>query len=149
MLGLSVDGGHVFHGSPTLFDVLEPHQTSRGGIGGIVYNAVSAHATPLLCCALNYLGRSNNKLYTNGVSLRAVPVRSIYVYGPKNRKDAMDHLFGRGGYLYVFKKNRVYAHCERARHVRGGIVDSRSSFVQDPPLVRRRSRTRAILWHLL
>ena len=115
---LALDGGYVFHGSPTSFDVLEPYQTQRRTNGVVVYDAVSAHATPLLCCALNYLAAPfdyNNGYengYNNGVSLKEVPVREIEVFGPKTRKDAMNHLFGRGGYMYAFKSNDF-------RHVRG------------------------------
>ncbi len=107
-LQLALDGGHVFHGSPVSFDVLEPHQTTRrSGDGKIVYSAVSAHVTPLLCCALNYMGRVG-ETHTCGVDLRSVPVREIYVIGPKTRKDAIDHLFGRGGYLYAFPSSAFH-----------------------------------------
>jgi hypothetical protein len=100
---LALDGGHVFHGSPESFSALEPHQTRRGSKGTVVYDAISAHATPILCCALNYIGRSgDNNTYVNGVSLRDVPVREILVVGPKTLKDAMNYLFGRGGFLYAF-----------------------------------------------
>ena len=118
LLKLALGGGYVFHGSPASFEVLEPSRTRRVDADGLtVYDEVSAHATPLLGCALNYVGRARVKgkenRYTNGVSLRSVPVRTIFVLGPKDREDAIGHLFGRGGYLCAFRESQF----ERAEDV--------------------------------
>ena len=100
---LALDGGHVFHGSPLEFDTLNPSETSRmNEKGKIVYDGVSAHATPLLACALNYVGQIQSQGYNHGVSLIKVPVRDIVLFGPKTKNDALRHIFAKGGYLYAF-----------------------------------------------
>ena len=91
-----------------------------------MYSAVTAHATPLLACALNYVSRKSPEAgYVSGVSLRNVPVRHIIVFGPKTRKDAIQRLFGSGGYIYAFRSSAF----------RGGIPGlGPSEVVSDVPV---------------
>ena len=103
LIKAALSGQYVFHGSPVKFSVVKASETTRRGKHGIKYQGTSVHATPWLYAALSYLARRQPG-YMSGVSLYEHD-NEIMVGGPATKQDAVNALFGAGGYVYVLPRD--------------------------------------------
>ena len=103
----------VYHGSAELFDIAKPHQNrridARGDVEKIIWNAESFHATPHRWIALSYIKKKKIP-ETTGISLYRLE-KIVTIYGTTTLEDALEKLYGSGGYLYVFDA-RDFKHSE-------------------------------------
>ena len=113
------DQNLVFHGSRELFDIVVPKRqmrsrTAKNGTREVIFDEVSFHATPYKWIALAYL--YNPKTYTlddkvgcynMGVSLYD-NLEEIVIYGVESLEDSLKQMYGEGGYLLSFEKDKFY-----------------------------------------
>lgn len=114
------DEKYVYHGSWESFDVVAPKRQKRGkvlkdGIVKIYYDDISFHATPYKWIALAYTddqtqceiisGRRVN--YNKGVDLYKYR-EEIEVLGFGSLENSLEKIYGKGGYLYFFEKEKFF-----------------------------------------
>src|SRR3989344_157339 len=115
------DKKYVYHGSPTRsFEIATPKRNIRSQIskttGEItnIFDDISFHATPYKWIGLAYTydpkrykieGRISR--YNVGVSLYDNNKR-ITIFGYESLEKSLGKLYGDGGYLYVFDKNKFF-----------------------------------------
>jgi hypothetical protein len=112
---------YVYHGSRERFNIAKPSHTRRGYINDnkliIEYDDVSLHVSPYKWIAMAYMGKRDtykhkgNKYKFNFF----VPIkdeddnfmkRNILIYGKRSLEYSLNKLYGEGGYLYTFKKDK-------------------------------------------
>ena len=99
----------VYHGSAEKLDIIEPRRNLRSRNGEVIWDAVSFHATPHRWIALAYT-RSKDAPETTGVDLYQMkPV--VEVIGSTTLEEALESLYGQGGYLYHFDA-KEFTHAE-------------------------------------
>ena len=112
----------VYHGSPNKFTVAKPFLTSRSHSdknGKIIvdYEGTSLHATPYKWIALSYSGnrplfkhKGKRKLFGQGVNLidkgNSFQTKTIIIFGKRSLNYSLEKIYGKGGYLYTFNKNK-------------------------------------------
>ena len=109
----------VFHGSAKLFEEAKPVKSLRYGVDKngnrvIKFNEVSFHATRYKWMAISYTNSrvfyKNNEeslTYTQGVSLYKYD-ESVGIWGFESLEDSLEKMYGNGGYVYVFSKDKFF-----------------------------------------
>lgn len=111
----------VYHGSTRKFDIAKPSFTRRGHIdkGKYVldYEGISLHVTPYKWIALAYTGYRPSYKH-KGIEYHfnfGVPVKYkddtfknkiVSIFGKKSLEYSLNKIYGKGGYLYTFSKNK-------------------------------------------
>jgi len=107
----------VFHGSKESFEIANPKKNIRSrltkeGESEIVFEGISFHATPYKWIALAYtynraIKEINGKkfIYTMGVDLYNHD-KELEIYGIGSLEESLKILYGSGGYVYHFDKNK-------------------------------------------
>ena len=111
----------AYHGSNKNFDIAKPSFTQRGHIdkGKYVldYEGISLHVTPYKWIALVYTEyrpkykHKNIEYYFNfGVPIKYKDDdfinKIVYIDGKKSLEYSLNKIYGKGGYLYTFSKNK-------------------------------------------
>ena len=111
----------VYHGSSYSFQVAKPFETSRShtenGKYILDYKGISLHATPYKWIALaytytgvSYIHKGNKKKFNVGIPIRTkndgFNRKRITIFGKKSLEYSLTKLYGKGGYLYTFNKNK-------------------------------------------
>lgn len=132
----------VYHGSSHNFKVARPSKTSRSHLnknGKIIidYEGISLHATPYKWIALSYLGRrplfkyKRNRMFFNfGVHVKSKDdelKKKVIIFGKRSLKYSLEKIYGKGGYLYTFNKNKF-------KWVKGLGVNEVISYEEQVPL---------------
>lgn len=113
------DDQYVFHGSPTEFDSEEAkpkrNRRTRKNTDGdveVIFDEESFHATPHKWIALAYTYQGNQQessggalRYNMGVSLYE-NTENVRIYGYGSLEESLEALYGKGGYLYHFDKDK-------------------------------------------
>ena len=119
----------VYHGSPTRsFEIVTPKRNIRKGISKdngemvTIFDDISFHATPYKWIALAYTYLSKpyeidgkTAHYNMGVSLYTHE-KKLRIYGFESLEKSLEKLYGGGGYLYLFDKNKFF-HTEGLGHL--------------------------------
>lgn len=113
------DEKYVFHGSHEFFARVAPKQQRRSrrdqrGEEVVIFDDLSFHATPYRWIAMAYMNSQTpfildgkNAHYSFGVGLYEYK-EIIVVYGIHSLEQSLRALYGNGGYLYSFKKERFF-----------------------------------------
>jgi hypothetical protein len=111
ILKMALSGKYFFHGSSFKNDEVQPTPTTRASIikkqFKIKYKGTSLHATPCLYVALLYVA-SRAKIRDGQYGIACDLFENdneIEVSGPSTKQDAIQTLYGEGGYLYVLPKD--------------------------------------------
>ena len=111
---------YVYHGSETKFDdeIAKPKrqirsQKGKDGERKIIFDEESFHATPhkWIALAYTYNGRETFEIsgkkvgYNMGVSLYE-DNNTVVIFGRGSLEESLAKLYGKGGYLYCFDKNK-------------------------------------------
>ncbi len=110
----------VFHGSHEKFEPVTPKRNKRiraskeTGIEEVIFDEISFHATPYRWIALAYT-YSPKKFEVDGKQVyynMSVDLyehrKELFIYGIGTLEESLDKLYGDGGYLYQFDKNKFY-----------------------------------------
>lgn len=140
------DPDFVFHGSHERFGTAVPRQNrrirGRPGSEGyeVIFDRVSFHATPYRWIGLAYTYdpvpvpfEGRHVRHNMGVSLYrdSGEETQVHVHGFGSLEESLRALYGQGGYLYVFEK-------ERFHHAEGlGDLEVISTVAVDPVRVER------------
>ncbi len=113
------DPNYVFHGSHERFEIVEPKRNIRSrkekdDTVNIIFDEVSFHATPYKWIALAYMYdpgayEFEGKLaqYNMGVDLYKNE-ELIEVYGFDSLEETLKKMYGNGGYLFIFEKEKFF-----------------------------------------
>ena len=112
-------GEYVYHGSPVKFDFefVVPRRNLRTRISSTgesiaIFDQESFHATSYKWIALSYTYKSSpfkigeiKTHYSIGVSLYENN-KKVYILGRNSLEESLEALYGEGGYLYYFNKDK-------------------------------------------
>lgn len=113
------DETFVFHGSYELFSKVVPQQQRRYkldemGKEVLIFNEVAFHATMYRWIALAYMNspakflfQGKSAHYNFGVGLYEYK-EIVVIYGVGSLEESLSALYGNGGYLYYFEKEKFF-----------------------------------------
>lgn len=107
---------YVYHGSVDWFETAIPRRNLRSrevaGKREVIFDDISFHATPERWIALAYISKRRNhqekeNYHSFGVDLYE-DKQQVALYGYESLEKSLAALFGDGGYLYKFDKNKFF-----------------------------------------